>query len=61
MLKQKILEMIEQTLAEEVEHFMPGKSDPDEWDYDGLIKAVNEMLPILGLVCLNIGAADKWR
>jgi len=48
-LKEKILEMMEKMIGDLVDSFVPEKASPDEWDWDGLIKAVSELLPITGL------------
>ena len=48
-LKEKIFEMMEQAVGDEVDNFLSEKIHPDEWDYDGLVKSVNEIIPILGL------------
>jgi preprotein translocase subunit SecA len=48
-LKQKILEMMEQTIQDHVDAFLSEKIHPDEWDYEGLINSVNEIVPISGL------------
>jgi len=48
-LKEKILEMLEQVVGDYIDAFLPKKTDADEWDYDGLIKALNEIVPISGV------------
>ena len=48
-LKAKIDEMIEQTVTEWLGSFLPEKVHPDDWDWEGLFKAVNEVIPIIGL------------
>ncbi|MFH1361646.1 MAG: preprotein translocase subunit SecA, partial [bacterium] len=48
-LKEKLLEIMEQVISRQIETFLPEKTHPDEWDYDGLIKAMNEIVPITGL------------
>lgn len=48
-LKQKIFEMQEQVLEEKVSTFLSEKIHPDEWDFEGLINAINEIIPIGGL------------
>ncbi|MFA5839312.1 MAG: preprotein translocase subunit SecA [Candidatus Margulisiibacteriota bacterium] len=45
-LKQKIEEMMEAVLDEWLKTFTPEKIHPEEWDYDGLIKAVAEIITI---------------
>ncbi|MDI6732060.1 MAG: preprotein translocase subunit SecA, partial [Candidatus Margulisbacteria bacterium] len=45
-LKQKIIEMMGLVVDESSKAFMPEKIHPDEWDYDGLIKAVGEIITI---------------
>ncbi len=54
-LKQKIFEMMEQTTGEWIESFLPPKIHPDEWDWEGLFQAVNEVIPVLGLEQLKEG------
>jgi len=44
-LKQKIFEMIEVVISSKIEMFTKG----DEWDYDGLIASINEIVPVQGL------------
>jgi preprotein translocase subunit SecA len=44
-LKAKIFEMIEMVISGKLEMFLQG----DEWDYDGLIASINEIVPIQGL------------
>jgi len=48
-LKEKISEMMDQVVDDLVNAFLSEKIHPDEWDYDGLIKAINEIIPIQGL------------
>jgi preprotein translocase subunit SecA len=48
-LKTKIYEMLGQVVAEIVDAFLIDKVAPDEWDWDGLIKAINELVPVDGL------------
>jgi preprotein translocase subunit SecA len=48
-LKEKILEMMEQTVGDWVAAYLPEKVSPEEWDWDGLFKAVNETVPVIGL------------
>ncbi|MBU1026528.1 MAG: SEC-C domain-containing protein, partial [Candidatus Margulisbacteria bacterium] len=48
-LKEKIFEMIDQTIDDHVNNFLSEKIHPDEWDFDGLIAAINEIVPIQGL------------
>ncbi len=48
-LKEKIFEMMDQMVGEQVDHFLSEKIHPDDWDFDGLIKSVSEIVPILGL------------
>lgn len=48
-LKTKIYEMLGQVVTEIVDAFLIDKVAPDEWDWDGLIKAVNELVPVDGL------------
>ncbi|HTY12750.1 MAG TPA: preprotein translocase subunit SecA [Candidatus Omnitrophota bacterium] len=44
-LKEKIMEMLEGVIDEKLSVFLAG----DEWDFDGLIAAINEIVPIQGL------------
>ena len=44
-LKEKIFEMIGVVIASKVEMFTAG----DDWDYDGLIASINEIVPVQGL------------
>ncbi|KAF0134207.1 MAG: preprotein translocase subunit SecA [Candidatus Saganbacteria bacterium] len=44
-LKQKIIEMLDTMISEKIEAFLAGK----EWDYDGLISAIGEIVPITGI------------
>jgi len=48
-LKSKIEEMMGMAIAEQVNFFLREKTHPDQWDYDGLIKAIHEIIPIQGL------------
>jgi len=48
-LRQKIFEMMEQVAEDQVNTYLSEKIHPDEWDFDGLIKSANEIVPILGL------------
>ena len=48
-LKEKIFEMMDQTVEDYINNFLSEKIHPDEWDFDGLIAAVNEIVPIQGL------------
>ena len=48
-LKAKIYEMLGQVATEIVDAFLLEKIAPDEWDWDGLIKAINELVPVDGL------------
>jgi len=52
-LKQKILEMMEQAVTDMTNNFLPEKIDPEEWDWDGLIAAMNEVIPIAGLEAIR--------
>ena len=45
-LKQKIFEMMGQVVGSYVDAFLPEKVHCDEWDYAGLVKAVNEIVPV---------------
>jgi preprotein translocase subunit SecA len=54
-LKQKIFEMMEQAVGDAVDAFLPEKIHPEEWDWEGLIKAVMEIIPITGLEALKDG------
>jgi len=47
-LKDKVVEMMGQVTDSLVEGFIPPKSHPDEWDYDGLITAFKEIGPNVG-------------
>ena len=55
-LKQKILEMMEQAVTDIINTFLPEKIHPEEWDWDGLIKAMNEIIPIAGLEAIKENA-----
>jgi preprotein translocase subunit SecA len=55
-LEQKIFEMLVQNIGELVNNFLPEKVTPEEWDWDGLIKAVNEIIPIAGIERMKDGA-----
>ncbi len=44
-LKEKIFEMLENVISEKINLFTAG----DEWDYDGLIASINEIVPVQGL------------
>ncbi len=48
-LKEKIIEMTEEIAKNLVGVFIPEKGSLDEWNYDGLIKAVEEIIPISDL------------
>jgi preprotein translocase subunit SecA len=48
-LKEKIFEMMEQAASDRVDLHLPEKTHVEEWDYEGLIKSVNEMVPVQGL------------
>ncbi len=48
-LKEKIFEMLQQVVEDQVDAFLSEKIHPEEWDYDGLIKSINEVIPVLGL------------
>ncbi len=48
-LKEKALEMMEQTVGDWVAAFLPEKAGPEEWDWDGLFKAISETVPVNGL------------
>jgi preprotein translocase subunit SecA len=48
-LKEKISEMLERVIGELVDSFVSEKLHPDEWDFDGLIKAIGEIVPIAGI------------
>ncbi|MDD5594258.1 MAG: preprotein translocase subunit SecA [Candidatus Margulisbacteria bacterium] len=58
-LQQKIIEMMGQVTAELLLNFLPEKVRPDEWDWDGLFNAVNELIPVTGLEQLK--QEDKKR
>jgi preprotein translocase subunit SecA len=45
-LKEKILEMMEQIVDDNLNIYLSEKIHEDEWDYDGLTKALNEIVPI---------------
>jgi preprotein translocase subunit SecA len=57
-LQAKIVEMMGQVIGELVANFLPEKAQPDEWDWDGLFAAVNELIPVNGLEQLK---EDKKR
>jgi preprotein translocase subunit SecA len=48
-LKEKILEMMDQVIDEIVNSFLSEKIHPDEWDYDGMIASISEIVQIVGL------------
>ncbi|PIS31159.1 preprotein translocase subunit SecA [Candidatus Saganbacteria bacterium CG08_land_8_20_14_0_20_45_16] len=48
-LKKKLLEMMDKVMAGLVNNFLVEKVHPDEWDYAGLISAVNEIVQVQGL------------
>ncbi len=52
-LKEKIFEMMDDVISGLAGAFVPNKASPDEWDIDGLIKAINEIVPIQGLDTLK--------
>lgn len=45
-LKEKILEMMEQVTDNQINAFLSEKIHPEEWDYEGLAKALNEIIPV---------------
>ena len=47
-IKDKIIEMLESVINEKVKTFIQG-DDKDKWAFDDLIKAINEIIPILGI------------
>jgi len=51
-LKQKIYEMMDSVISDLADAFAPAKAPADEWDMDGLAKAVEEIVPIEGLQSL---------
>lgn len=59
-LKQKAFEMMEQVVQDQTDSFLSEKIHPDEWDYDGLIKSINEIVPILGLEKIK-ETKDRWQ
>ncbi|MBU0672137.1 MAG: preprotein translocase subunit SecA [Candidatus Margulisbacteria bacterium] len=58
-LKTKALEMIEQVANDNVNNFLSDKTHPDEWDYDGLISAVNEIVPVSGIEAIKTEKEKK--
>ncbi|MCX5726339.1 MAG: preprotein translocase subunit SecA [Candidatus Saganbacteria bacterium] len=52
-LKEKIYEMMDEVLSSLVDTFIPEKTRPEEWDMDGMIKAVNEIVPIAGIEAIK--------
>ncbi|MBN3032680.1 MAG: preprotein translocase subunit SecA [Candidatus Saganbacteria bacterium] len=48
-LQAKVVEMMGQVVDELAAGFLPEKARPDEWDWDGLFAAVNELVPVSGL------------
>ena len=58
-LRDKIMEMMGQVIDGLAANFLPEKSQPDEWDWDGLFNAVNELIPVSGLEQLR--TEDKKR
>ncbi|MBI5399332.1 preprotein translocase subunit SecA [Candidatus Saganbacteria bacterium] len=52
-LPEKISEMIEQAVEDQINHFLPEKIHPDEWDFDSLIAALQESAPLTGLTELK--------
>ena len=52
-LKEKLFEMMEQASEDLVNAYLAEKIHPDEWDYDGLIKAISEIIPIQGLEAIK--------
>jgi len=48
-LKDKIFEMMGQSVDDQINTFLSEKIHPDEWDHDGLIRSVNEIVPVLGI------------
>ena len=57
-LQAKIVEMMGQVIGELIGGFLPEKAQPEEWDWDGLFAAVNELIPVNGLEQLK---EDKKR
>lgn len=51
-LKEKVLEMMEMVIKEKIDIFFPG-DEAEHWDYDGFIKAANEIIPISGLEAMK--------
>ncbi|MDD4179396.1 MAG: preprotein translocase subunit SecA [Candidatus Margulisbacteria bacterium] len=58
-LKIKILEMMEQTVGRWVDSYLPDKTDPAEWDWDGLFKTMNEVIVIQGIEGLKGEAGSR--
>jgi len=52
-LRDKINEMIDRAVADTVDSFISEKIHPEEWDFDGLIKAITEIVPIEGLEAIK--------
>lgn len=52
-LKEKIYEMMEEVVSSLVSTFIPEKTHPEDWDMEGMIKAVNEVVPIAGIEAIK--------
>jgi preprotein translocase subunit SecA len=48
-LKEKIFEMIDKMVSDLVDSFISEKIHPEDWDWDGLLKAVSEIIPVTGI------------
>jgi preprotein translocase subunit SecA len=48
-LKQKVFEMREQVVLDQMKSYLSEKIHPDEGDYEGWINSINEIVPILGM------------
>lgn len=57
-LKQKIFEMMEQVLEDQINSYLSEKIHPDEWDFEALINSVGEIVPIQGLESIK-GIGDR--
>lgn len=47
-IKDKIFEMYEMVVDEKIKQFLPGE-EMQNWDFDGFIKAITEILPVIGM------------
>lgn len=48
-LKEKVLEMINHVISTYIDIYFPKNIRPEDWDYEGFISAINEIIPVLNL------------